>query len=224
MVHSADVRYARLEDKDSVNEDSLPFQNLNPPRRAQLQQLSPYFIIYLSLSSIIIIILLAMLLARVSRESRECSNSRPFKTPLGRHLELMSVSHHYDELWKDVEGNSSEINIPDSSGNNAMGAIAMFHQLHCLGAFRRIVQMARVENITGYDIEYDRHWPHCFDYMRMTILCWADDTVERYSYDLNGERTDFIDGAFDLRQCGNNRKLIDKVQAGGKIVHTKPFP
>lgn len=62
----------------------------------------------------------------------------------------------------------------------------------------------------GLDYRNDTHWPHCLHYLRQSILCAADDTVERpYMWEASvaadgavlGRKTGAIDGSSDLRVC-----------------------
>ena len=45
-----------------------------------------------------------------------------------------------------------------------------FHQLHCLAAFRRAIQLGHEGIDPGKDFMDDAHWPHCFDYMRKVCV------------------------------------------------------
>lgn len=68
--------------------------------------------------------------------------------------------------------------------------IAMFHQLHCLAAIKS--KMSRLQDWYegGNDNEYlrfalgedqvsDEHIYHCFDYLRQTLACHGDTTLEK---------------------------------------------
>jgi hypothetical protein len=77
----------------------------------------------------------------------------------------------------------------------------------------------------GFNWKDDKmHWPHCLDYMRSVILCWADDTVERPSFRDNGTLGEIAEGYYDDRQCGDNRKLLKIMRDAGTVVRTRPFP
>jgi hypothetical protein len=69
-------------------------------------------------------------------------------------------------------------------------SVAVYHQMHCLGQLRRFSWMfldAIHKNDTAAQREIDRmfvemdhvdHMNHCFDYLRQTIQCGGDMTME----------------------------------------------
>ncbi|KAK0101312.1 hypothetical protein ONS95_006489 [Cadophora gregata] len=52
--------------------------------------------------------------------------------------------------------------------------VAMYHQLHCLGTIRRFFYSLEISE----EDAYGGHVGHCFDYLRQSILCSADLTLE----------------------------------------------
>ncbi|PVH84629.1 hypothetical protein DL98DRAFT_584185 [Cadophora sp. DSE1049] len=52
--------------------------------------------------------------------------------------------------------------------------VAMYHQLHCLGTIRRFFYTLKIAE----EDAYGGHVGHCFDYLRQSILCSADLTLE----------------------------------------------
>ncbi|KAL4860740.1 hypothetical protein BDV12DRAFT_208890 [Aspergillus spectabilis] len=76
---------------------------------------------------------------------------------------------------------------PDLSPN--ISVIAVFHQLHCLYLIRRAYYIPTPENQTkDFDTGIARHphVGHCFDYLRLTLLCAADSTLEPTTEKVNG--------------------------------------
>ncbi|CAK7237293.1 hypothetical protein SEUCBS140593_009910 [Sporothrix eucalyptigena] len=78
--------------------------------------------------------------------------------------------------------------LPDGKGEEY--TVALFHQLHCLAAIK--AKMSRLQDWYegGNDNEYlrfalgedqvaDVHIYHCFDYLRQTLLCHGDTTLEK---------------------------------------------
>ncbi|KAF2813024.1 uncharacterized protein BDZ99DRAFT_369165, partial [Mytilinidion resinicola] len=76
--------------------------------------------------------------------------------------------------------------------------IAMFHQLHCLAGFRHAIQQLQAGKKIGYSVftdvsEHRGHWPHCFDYLKQSIECYADDSIEVSRIDAGGFTFDGYD-------------------------------
>lgn len=60
----------------------------------------------------------------------------------------------------------------------------------------------------GVDYRDNDHWPHCLYYLRQSILCAADNTLELPG-PYEGAARGSIDGAFDVRICRNAQPLFD---------------
>ncbi|OJJ42563.1 hypothetical protein ASPZODRAFT_1305186 [Penicilliopsis zonata CBS 506.65] len=153
------------------------------------------------------------------------SQTYTLHTILGADKDYMSIDHRFDSLWTDLNG-SAVFAQPDPrfDGKDTAAALSMFHQLHCLASFRSAIQMAREGVDPGLDWQDNSHWPHCLDYMRKTVLCWADGTLERQHMLANGSLVTFIDGAHDLRKCGDSHRLINMMTQAGRIVYTEGLP
>ncbi|ESZ91948.1 hypothetical protein SBOR_7657 [Sclerotinia borealis F-4128] len=111
--------------------------------------------------------------------------------------------------------------------------ITMFHSLHCLGIMRGGVQelfremgelrgevegegmdmgkrgKEKEKRGAGHDFGHMEHgdplhWLHCFDYLRQTILCTADGTLEPPKINLRGKEN--VDGMME-RQCKDPEEL-----------------
>lgn len=79
-------------------------------------------------------------------------------------------------------------------------SVALFHQMHCLGQLRRFSYMfldaiekgdeAKLKDIKHMFIDMDHadHMLHCFDYLRQTISCAGDMTMEWPRTEPNGQR------------------------------------
>ncbi|KAF2734830.1 hypothetical protein EJ04DRAFT_436364 [Polyplosphaeria fusca] len=132
-----------------------------------------------------------------------------------RDLRYMTLDHDMDYLWQEhlfmATGN---IRIPpqDGEGNASLKSIAMFHQMHCLAKLRLVLQEAREGIKPGLDWKNDAHWPHCFDMLRMSILCYADPTLESVSLQPGPREGTFvkvIDGAAEKRYCRDSSPLYE---------------
>ncbi|KPI36084.1 uncharacterized protein AB675_1655 [Cyphellophora attinorum] len=147
----------------------------------------------------------------------DTSDSNETISTYGFDQRYMTLSAKYDHLWDDMlPEDSSIVKLPDTAdGDTSIGAIAMFHQLHCLAWLRKSLQRAQDGEDIGTDLRDNSHWPHCLDYLRMTFLCQADFTIERPPV-INGTlRPDGIDGADDIRHCKPNKALFDYRAAYG---------
>ncbi|KAH8817354.1 hypothetical protein F5884DRAFT_663008 [Xylogone sp. PMI_703] len=97
--------------------------------------------------------------------------------------------------------------------------ISMFHQLHCLQMIRSALQESSGGKHQGHSEAGSlrpAHWLHCFDYLRQSILCLADDTLETVHVGSNGDL--LIDGMVQ-HQCRDPNKLYEKSLAA-TMVHT----
>lgn len=76
----------------------------------------------------------------------------------------------------------------------------------------------------GGGVHQDAHWPHCLHYLRQSVLCAADDTIE-YPAIINGTRSNLINGAQEYRQCRRASDLFDlRAKYGAaeyRVTHTE---
>ncbi|KAI1194121.1 hypothetical protein F5X97DRAFT_15234 [Nemania serpens] len=184
---------------------------------------------YCVLSTTIIAILAAAILGKLGMAMSCQQGSRDansFHSVLGSDPAYMSLDHKYDTLWDDLGSTGFVIKLPDAAygGQPRHASVSMFHQLHCLSSLRHAIQQAREGIDPGFDWQDNGHWPHCMDYLRKTLLCRADDVIERQFVYENGTVSSFIDGAQDVRLCGDSRRLIALMRGQGKDVSTRPFP
>lgn len=82
--------------------------------------------------------------------------------------------------------------------------------MHCLRSLRTALQSAYDGVPVAIDWHENEHWPHCLDYLRLSILCFADDTIERPALGSNGTRLHQIDGMQEMREC-RSREPIDSL-------------
>ncbi|KAM7186187.1 protein of unknown function (DUF3328) domain containing protein [Rhypophila sp. PSN 637] len=201
-----------------------------PPARPILSQ--TVLISYCAFSTTALVILTAIILSQ--QQQLLTSSQQPkqiFQATFGADPSYMSLDHKYDHLWEDLGSKGLIIKLPDAdAGDNGNGkpptpaSISMFHQLHCLSSLRNALQQSREGVDPGLDWRDNDHWPHCLDYLRKTLLCRADNVVERRLVFDNGTVSRFIDGSQDVRQCGDNRRLIRIMREHGRVVNTVPFP
>ncbi|KAI9727600.1 MAG: hypothetical protein M1834_008040 [Cirrosporium novae-zelandiae] len=136
---------------------------------------------------------------------------------------FMNMSHAYDSFWSDPNPNKDFLLVKDDNGTDHPWRISMFHQLHCLAIIRTAMQGymeggKSMEHGHGYkkgpgirEAEIlknaDAPWLYCFNYLRQTILCAADSTLEplkkSHKYRIN------LDGLEEDRVCRNSDALYD---------------
>ncbi|KAJ6004765.1 hypothetical protein N7540_012564 [Penicillium herquei] len=156
---------------------------------------------FAAIQSVVIVILSVLVIVMTGRTSSLQADQTHRSTPMvyGYDRPYMSLNHTYDHLWN--ETSNSGLVYTEVEGDEEVGAIAMFHQLHCLVAMRAAMQNAAEGKDIGIDQTEDRHWPHCFDYLRKTLHCFADDTIEYQDVDDEGEKLPHISGYQTSRQC-----------------------
>ncbi|KAI0394289.1 hypothetical protein F5Y17DRAFT_264383 [Xylariaceae sp. FL0594] len=180
--------------------------------------------VYSVVSTVLIVLLTGALLSQSDESSSEtCSRpasciDRPYKLQFGSNDTYTSIDHKYDHLWGDDSMENLLVKIPDHYGAPATpGVISMFHQLHCLSSLRTAIQMASEGKDAIHDGHISRHWPHCLNYLRNTLLCNADGVIER-QITIDGKLSNHIDGTQDVRQCGDAERLMGVMREQGKNV------
>ncbi|KAF2493674.1 hypothetical protein BU16DRAFT_465495 [Lophium mytilinum] len=153
-------------------------------------------------------------LAKYPHEVDRWNRDKLIETKYYRDTRYMSIDHEYDYLWQEHQFMSTgNVRIPGENGKNAsLMSISMFHQMHCLATMRVALQHAREGLIDiGVDWRDDAHWPHCFDYLRSTIMCYADGTLEQVTQQPgpndDGKVVKVIDGGVETRHCRDTRPL-----------------
>jgi Mycotoxin biosynthesis protein UstYa len=96
-------------------------------------------------------------------------------------FDYRSLDASSDKLWDDdhlLTPNGGYI-VRERNGQDVYFGITMLHQLHCLQALRRALQILTAENNgTGSNVHNlpKSHWPHgshylhCFDYLRQVSM------------------------------------------------------
>ncbi|KID66151.1 uncharacterized protein G6M90_00g067690 [Metarhizium brunneum] len=117
-----------------------------------------------------------------------------------------------DRLWREdlLPPNGGYLTLARAPNDNDTAArlgVAMFHQLRCLAAIRSEMQrlQARARGGAKPDAEHqhrDRALA-CFDYLRQSLLCHADATIEA-----DGDGTGVAEGMGE-RQCRDWRILYE---------------
>jgi len=83
-----------------------------------------------------------------------------------------------EPIWDSLIPNGlGYIKYPPSSPNASV--LSAFHQLHCLYTLRRIYYSTG-DDLQDFDfgINREEHAEHCFEYLRQSIQCSADSTLE----------------------------------------------
>ncbi|KAI1436983.1 hypothetical protein GGR50DRAFT_158091 [Xylaria sp. CBS 124048] len=209
-----------------ASEDPIPIKRRSTWHNASSTTL---LLGYCALSTTLVVVLLGITLGQLQTNVSHREDYRgghSFHAVFSGDLSYMSVDHKYDHLWEDLGAKGLIVKLPDENYDEKLrpGSISMFHQLHCLSSLRHAIQQAREGTDPGLDWQDNDHWPHCMDYLRKTLLCWADDLIERPFVFPNGTVSSFIDGAQDVRKCGDSRRLIQLMRDNGKDVYTQPFP
>ncbi|TLS31317.1 hypothetical protein PpBr36_02459 [Pyricularia pennisetigena] len=94
--------------------------------------------------------------------------------------EVDSLQERWSELipkgrgWTHVTHGLDQLSPPSSDGEGQeVHAIAVFHQIHCLYTI-----MADYNNAVRNKTTMPAHVRHCFEYLRLTLMCHADTTLE----------------------------------------------
>ncbi|KAF2112023.1 hypothetical protein BDV96DRAFT_649388 [Lophiotrema nucula] len=130
----------------------------------------------------------------------------------------------YDRLWVDMQGKTHGMvytSLNRGDGKVRRAGFAMFHQLDCLSKLRSVIQALQNGDKQHEDGgELHGYWPHCFDYLRQTILCNADDSVE-VSEVRDGN---WVDKGFDsVKECRDQTWLYEVTACGERGCEGKSF-
>ncbi|KAH8812248.1 hypothetical protein F5884DRAFT_305883 [Xylogone sp. PMI_703] len=218
---------SKEDDSDRLMLPPSPFRGgktqLQWKRSIQLPAMASVLLGYCALTTTAIVALLAIMLSQLriqALDNKGLQHEPRFQRVYGMDESYTSLDHQYDNLW-DLGITGLVIRLPDENfgGEPKPATISMFHQLHCLASLRQAIQQAREGKDPGVDWHDNDHWPHCMDYLRNTILCWADSILERQFVLPNGTALPFIDGSRDMRQCGDKDGLVQMMRNHGKEVH-----
>ncbi|TWU71248.1 hypothetical protein ED733_002341 [Metarhizium rileyi] len=128
-----------------------------------------------------------------------------------QHEAYRNLSHEHDRLWQDrlLPPNGGYLTLANGQNRTGRSAIAMFHQLHCLAMIRTEMQrlddmrLGQTRTPTGSE-SWQRHREralHCFDYLRQSLLCMADATIERPRQSSDNRSAVVDDDDMSERQC-----------------------
>jgi hypothetical protein len=181
----------------------------------------------------------------VSSKLRKCGHTHTNRILVPRHSrnftrqvdwEYSSQSH---DLWAGLIPNSGLVLIEDpnrynlgpglstTAENAQVYGIAVTHQYHCLKLIRENFhglvtrnKAAMEELIIASDKSMDLppkvdHIFHCIDYLRQTVLCNADTTVEGQSH----TEPTHIDGYGPLHECRNWVSATPKKKVTGVLTN-----
>ncbi|WQF82788.1 Putative mycotoxin biosynthesis protein UstYa [Colletotrichum destructivum] len=118
------------------------------------------------------------------------------------HISNHDQYEHLSEPWVDPRGNT-------------LWKVSWAHQLHCLylimNDFDRLVRygVTRKENQVE-EGHFQVHTNHCFDYLRQSILCTSDMTLEGKV--LGRDANPGTDGWGHLHTCRNHREVVQWVE------------
>ncbi|KAH8881481.1 hypothetical protein GQ53DRAFT_788029 [Thozetella sp. PMI_491] len=111
--------------------------------------------------------------------------------------------------------------LPASTGwgkpGEVFSATSMTHQLHCLFMMGRIFSamlMNQTETLPSHFLpnDWEWHFMHCIDYMRQSVMCSADVTLEPHQPD-EPQDTGPLDGGWNGRHvCKNYGQVIDYLE------------
>ncbi|KAF4615776.1 hypothetical protein D9613_012369 [Agrocybe pediades] len=92
--------------------------------------------------------------------------------------------------------------------------MAMYHQMHCVNAFRRTVEEYREgSNITS---SREKHLIHCLEYLRQAVLCNADTSLEGPAglrHTVGGETVHAVTGGGAIHECRDWTQVYDWVES-----------
>ncbi|KAK5989597.1 Oxidase ustYa [Cladobotryum mycophilum] len=93
-----------------------------------------------------------------------------------------------------------------STDGSGRFCVAAFHQLHCLFLMYNDFRRATSGEIT----HIDGHTLHCYDYLRESIICAADSSLEpfRSRFD-GGTEGNGVDGFGTVHQCRDFKQLFE---------------
>lgn len=105
---------------------------------------------------------------------------------------------------------------------------AMFHQMECLEKIRMALRRGEEGKIREKRKDFvivgggngSAGWGHCLDYLRQSVLCGADDTIEISEGNEGGWETFGYGGR---RQCRDPKWLFDVTKCGEQGCEGGPF-
>ncbi|MCJ1315341.1 hypothetical protein MMC15_000658 [Xylographa vitiligo] len=142
------------------------------------------------------------------------------KVFIGDPIYVQPPSNRSNQAWEDlfpkgkgyVSMQSIEAvgSVPDFvkdvySDGSGHFCVALFHQLHCL----YLIRNGFYEALDGTTTDRMGHALHCFEYLRQSILCAADTTLEPFRSRFEDSEGNGVDGMASLHQCRNFDQVYD---------------
>ncbi|KAF1988853.1 hypothetical protein K402DRAFT_419196 [Aulographum hederae CBS 113979] len=164
---------------------------------------------------------------------RFLGKSKTHQESFSSDAKFASISADSDKAWKDLLGQSKGVIYAKSPGYKKphRSKIAMFHQLECLAHLRSAVQMLRSPSGTP-DHTPLSYTTSCLDYLRNSILCHADSTVEpaaaKYTYHSSSvsrapAHSHVFSGNGVKRTCASSASLYEVTKCGEGGCKGTPF-
>jgi hypothetical protein len=152
----------------------------------------------------------------LSYEGYDYPSSLPITYPDDVHLIIDPNSVHYnvpgpvgDAAWRTVFPRDNEHGIVRLGPKGRAFGLAMFHELKCLNIIRLAVQSVHDEEQPSYLETNKPRVQHCMDYLRHTVLCRADTTLQ------NLENEIFITESSNTYVCKDWAAVYDVVNNNG---------
>ncbi|KAF2748763.1 hypothetical protein M011DRAFT_337455 [Sporormia fimetaria CBS 119925] len=101
--------------------------------------------------------------------------------------EMMPLGRGFVQV--DTEGKAIEYD-GEKHGLEDTKVVAVFHQLHCLNNLRKSLFAAvdDYENFRYLAPSFKHEWKYCFDYLRQSLMCSADVTLEELEKSRDSDR------------------------------------
>ncbi|KAF9045153.1 hypothetical protein BJ165DRAFT_1389153 [Panaeolus papilionaceus] len=139
-------------------------------------------------------------------ENYRFSDGTPAQAPISPDIVALEVvdseryGMHDDNDWNSV--------TPLGHGFVKVGdkgdfyAISMYHQLHCMNGFRKMLGGQQHRNASRHEHD-EAHILHCLSYMRQMVLCAGDTTLEPafIARNTDGRKTTAAYGSGVTHQC-----------------------
>ncbi|MCJ1312976.1 hypothetical protein MMC25_006652 [Agyrium rufum] len=195
-----------MENTEKIDEaESLiqPARQIEPPKSSVWKQYLPTLaLVLLALLSGVVIGRETTGLSKRERTQRR-STSRIFDYNL---TYVEAPSERTNMAWAELQPNGGLVNHPYDDTKAA--GLSAFHQIHCIDAIRR-TYYALLEGTTDPDVEDPfYHSRHCFDYLRQSVMCAGDMTIEMEGFEANGTSKG-ITGIGAEHRCVDWDALVD---------------
>ncbi|KAF2004765.1 hypothetical protein P154DRAFT_616893 [Amniculicola lignicola CBS 123094] len=120
---------------------------------------------------------------------------------------LMPKGHGFIQ----VDDKNRAIPHTDKEGDlSQTKVVSVFHQLHCLNTIRQSLNTAidLDPNFNYLALQFAHHWAYCFDYLRQSLMCTADLTLENL-IKREGSLSEEVDGWGTKHMCRDWEKVFE---------------